>query len=62
MSSTEGRQSPPPEHQTGAQLKDAPASGQGTDEAPNKQSKLQDQLKVCGLSHPHPPRNSPRCV
>ncbi|KAI0839715.1 hypothetical protein F5Y06DRAFT_13059 [Hypoxylon sp. FL0890] len=44
-SSNEGRQSPPPERQTGAQLKDAPASGQGTDEAPNKKESMQDQLK-----------------
>ncbi|KAI1458797.1 hypothetical protein F4805DRAFT_423642 [Annulohypoxylon moriforme] len=43
--SNEGRQSPPPESQTGPQLKDTPASGQGTDEAPNKQESLQDQLK-----------------
>ncbi|EMR72899.1 hypothetical protein MGN70_001764 [Eutypa lata] len=41
----EGRQSPPPERQTGAQLNDVPASGKGTDEAPDKQNKLQDQLK-----------------
>ena len=54
MSSTEGRQSPPPEGQTGAQLKDVPASGHGTDEAPDKQNKLQDQLKVRGSSRqPH---------
>jgi hypothetical protein len=46
MSSKEGRQSPPPEQQSGAQLKDAPASGQGTDEAPNKKQTLEDQLKV----------------
>ncbi|KAI0169189.1 hypothetical protein GGR52DRAFT_554039 [Hypoxylon sp. FL1284] len=42
--SNEGRQSPPPERQTGAQLKDAPASGQGTDEAPNKKETMQDQV------------------
>ena len=67
MSSTEGRQSPPPEGQTGAQLKDVPASGHGTDEAPDKQNKLQDQLKVRGLSctppllsrSPPPPAPSP---
>lgn len=44
--SNEGRQSPPPERQTGPQLKDTPGSGQGTDEAPNKKEALQDQLKV----------------
>ncbi|KAI1387550.1 uncharacterized protein F4822DRAFT_406909 [Hypoxylon trugodes] len=43
--SNEGRQSPPPERQTGAQLQDAPASGQGTDEAPNKKESMEDQLK-----------------
>lgn len=37
MSSTEGRQSPPPEQQSGAQLKDAPANGQGTDDASKKE-------------------------
>lgn len=51
----EGRQSPPPERQTGAQLNDVPASGKGTDEAPDKQNKLQDQLKVhlTSLHDPH---------
>ncbi|KAI5866059.1 hypothetical protein GGS23DRAFT_594212 [Durotheca rogersii] len=43
-SPNEGRQSPPPERQSGPQLKDVPASGQGTDEAPNKKEKLQNQL------------------
>ncbi|KAI1073709.1 hypothetical protein F5B20DRAFT_566085 [Whalleya microplaca] len=42
----EGRQSPPPERQTGAQLNDAPASGHGTDDAPNKKEAMEDQLKV----------------
>ncbi|KAI0113133.1 hypothetical protein F4814DRAFT_420651 [Daldinia grandis] len=42
--SNEGRQSPPPESQTGRQLQEAPASGQGTDEAPNKKETMQDQL------------------
>ncbi|KAI4862752.1 hypothetical protein F4820DRAFT_400361 [Hypoxylon rubiginosum] len=42
--SNEGRQSPPPESQSGAQLKDTPGSGQGTDDAPNKKEKMQDQL------------------
>ena len=59
MSSTEGRQSPPPEGQTGAQLKDVPASGHGTDEAPDKQNKLQDQLKVRGSSRQPPPPSVP---
>ncbi|KAI0846191.1 hypothetical protein F5Y00DRAFT_150168 [Daldinia vernicosa] len=39
-----GRESPPPESQTGRQLKETPASGQGTDEAPNKKENMQDQL------------------
>ncbi|TDZ16874.1 hypothetical protein C8034_v004028 [Colletotrichum sidae] len=33
----EGRQSPSPERQTGAQLQDPPASGKGTDDATNKE-------------------------
>ncbi|KAF6816389.1 hypothetical protein CSOJ01_03012 [Colletotrichum sojae] len=33
----EGRQSPPPERQTGAQQQDPPASGKGTDDATNKE-------------------------
>ncbi|KAL7622452.1 hypothetical protein AAE478_007957 [Parahypoxylon ruwenzoriense] len=41
---TEGHQSPPPERQPGRQLQEAPASGQGTDEAPNKKEALQDQV------------------
>ncbi|KAI1651104.1 hypothetical protein F4815DRAFT_454991 [Daldinia loculata] len=40
----EGRQSPPPETQSGRQLKETPASGQGIDEAPNKKESMQDQL------------------
>ncbi|KAI0477429.1 hypothetical protein GGR56DRAFT_408302 [Xylariaceae sp. FL0804] len=43
--SNEGRQSPPPETQSGAQLHDTPASGQGTDNASNKNETNQDQLK-----------------
>ncbi|KAI1085076.1 hypothetical protein F5B20DRAFT_575542 [Whalleya microplaca] len=45
MSSNEGRQSPAPETQSGAQLKDTPASGQGIANAPNKKENMQDQLK-----------------
>ncbi|TGJ82342.1 hypothetical protein E0Z10_g6411 [Xylaria hypoxylon] len=44
-SKNEGRQSPPPEQQSGAQLHDAPGSGQGTDNASNKDQTNQDQLK-----------------
>ncbi|CAJ2505750.1 Uu.00g131440.m01.CDS01 [Anthostomella pinea] len=46
--SNEGRQSPDPSTQSGAQLHDTPASGQGTDKAPNKKEGMEDQLK--GLS------------
>lgn len=47
MSSREsGGQSPPPESQSGAQLKDTPASGQGTDSADKKPQTNEDQLKV----------------
>lgn len=45
-SKNEGRQSPPPQQQSGAQMHDAPASGQGTDKADNKEQTNQDQLKV----------------
>ncbi|KAI0593574.1 hypothetical protein F4775DRAFT_577338 [Biscogniauxia sp. FL1348] len=41
----EGAESPPPETQTGKQLHDVPASGVGTDEAPDKKEKMEDQLK-----------------
>ncbi|KAI0144383.1 hypothetical protein GGR57DRAFT_482392 [Xylariaceae sp. FL1272] len=44
-SQNEGRQSPPPEAQSGKQLHDAPASGQGTDSADNKDQTNADQLK-----------------
>ncbi|POR33866.1 Uncharacterized protein TPAR_05940 [Tolypocladium paradoxum] len=40
----EGRESPPPERQTGAQLHDPPASGQGTDSAQNKEKKPKSEL------------------
>ncbi|KAI1750295.1 hypothetical protein F4782DRAFT_509889 [Xylaria castorea] len=42
-SKNEGRQSPPPEAQSGAQLHETPASGQGTDKADNKEQTNQDQ-------------------
>lgn len=50
MSSQEGRQSPPPESQSGAQLKDTPASGLGTDKVNSGEKKddMNDQLS--GLS------------
>lgn len=46
MSSQEGRQSPPPESQSGAQLKDTPADGQGTDTFDNKQDSNKAGLEV----------------
>lgn len=48
MSSQEGRQSPPPESQSGAQLKDTPASGLGTDKVNTGEKKddMNDQLSV----------------
>ncbi|KAI9151623.1 hypothetical protein HJFPF1_08830 [Paramyrothecium foliicola] len=41
----EGRQSPPPERQTGAQQQDPPASGKGTDNAENKDQVNKEQLQ-----------------
>lgn len=46
MSSTEGRQSPPPEQQSGAQLKSAPGHGQGIDDATNKEQTNSSALDV----------------
>lgn len=48
-SANEGRESPPPESQTGAQIHDPPASGKGTDNADNKEQTNQDQLRVSSL-------------
>ncbi|KAK8066509.1 hypothetical protein PG997_013256 [Apiospora hydei] len=50
MSGQEGRQSPPPEAQSGRQQQDAPGSGQGADQVDsgNKKNEMNDQLK--GLS------------
>ena len=46
MSSTEGRQSPPPETQTDAQIKSAPGSGQGLDDTPKDKGQANtDQLE-----------------
>lgn len=56
MSSTEGRQSPPPESQTGPQLKEAPAQGQGTDKFENKPDENKSQLEV-SLEAPIAPSN-----
>jgi hypothetical protein len=41
----EGRQSPSPERQTGAQLHDTPASGQGTDNAENKEQTNKESIE-----------------
>ncbi|PFH60970.1 hypothetical protein XA68_18499 [Ophiocordyceps unilateralis] len=41
-------ESPPPERQSGAQMHDTPASGQGIDSADNKQDKVTAQVQ--GLS------------
>ncbi|KAI1175681.1 hypothetical protein F4777DRAFT_549530 [Nemania sp. FL0916] len=53
-SKNEGRQSPPPERQTGAQLHDPPASGQGIDKADNKEQANQEQLKNLTSNPPGP--------
>ncbi|KAL8365936.1 hypothetical protein RB595_004627 [Gaeumannomyces hyphopodioides] len=46
MSSTEGRQSPPPETQTEAQLKSVPGTGQGLDDTPKDKGQANtDQLQ-----------------
>ncbi|OAQ73692.1 hypothetical protein VFPPC_01354 [Pochonia chlamydosporia 170] len=44
----EGRESPPPERQTGKQLHDPPAEGFGTKEVGNKGESMKSELK--GLS------------
>ncbi|ROW13450.1 hypothetical protein VPNG_04394 [Cytospora leucostoma] len=44
MSSQEGRQSPPPERQSGRQLNEAPAGGQGTDKVEHKEQKNESGL------------------
>ncbi|KAI1323884.1 hypothetical protein F5Y16DRAFT_382532 [Xylariaceae sp. FL0255] len=41
----EGRQSPAPETQSGKQLHDPPASGQGVEKAEHKEETNTDQLK-----------------
>ncbi|KAI0483456.1 hypothetical protein F4859DRAFT_399724 [Xylaria cf. heliscus] len=53
-SKNEGRQSPPPETQSGAQLHETPASGQGTDKFDNKEQANQDQLKNLTSNPPGP--------
>ncbi|KAI0870845.1 hypothetical protein GGS24DRAFT_473772 [Hypoxylon argillaceum] len=53
-SANEGRESPPPESQTGAQIHDPPASGKGTDNADNKEQTNQDQLRNLTSNPPGP--------
>ncbi|KAK7935618.1 hypothetical protein PG985_001113 [Apiospora marii] len=50
MSAQQGRQSPPPETQSGRQQQDAPGSGKGTDQVDSgaKKNEMNDQLS--GLS------------
>ncbi|KAK8100788.1 uncharacterized protein PG998_007809 [Apiospora kogelbergensis] len=50
MSAQEGRQSPPPEAQSGRQQQDAPGSGKGADkvDSGDKKGEMKDQL--AGLS------------
>ncbi|KAL2207049.1 hypothetical protein CC79DRAFT_1367938 [Sarocladium strictum] len=40
----EGRESPPPETQSGRQQQDPPASGKGTDNAENKGEHMKSEL------------------
>ncbi|KAI1820676.1 hypothetical protein F4861DRAFT_542669 [Xylaria intraflava] len=53
-SKNEGRQSPPPERQTGAQLHEPPASGQGVSRVDNKEQANIDQLKNLTSNPPGP--------
>jgi hypothetical protein len=48
MSDNQGRQSPPPERQSGRQQQDVPGSGKGTEkvDSAEKKGEMQDQLKV----------------
>lgn len=46
MSSREGGQSPPPETQSGAQVNDAPAGGQGVDSSKGKSEVNKTGLEV----------------
>ena len=42
----EGRQSPPPERQSGKQQQAPPGSGQGTDNAANKGQEVKKEVEV----------------
>ncbi|KAH7311689.1 hypothetical protein B0I35DRAFT_481635 [Stachybotrys elegans] len=50
----EGRQSPPPERQTGAQQQSPPASGHGTDKFDNKEETLKSQVDNLTSNPPGP--------
>lgn len=51
---TEGRQSPPPERQTGAQQQSPPGSGKGTGNPANQDKEaLKSQLEVCLTFYEH---------
>ncbi|KAI1436549.1 hypothetical protein GGR50DRAFT_693161 [Xylaria sp. CBS 124048] len=54
QSKNEGRESPPPESQTGAQLHDPPASGKGPGKMDNKEQANEDQLKNLTSNPPGP--------
>lgn len=43
----QGRQSPPPEEQSGAQQQDAPSDGQGVNTKTNNLEENKKQLEVC---------------
>lgn len=47
MSENEGRQSPPPEQQTGAQQQDPPANAKGVNPDSNNQDESKSQIDVC---------------
>jgi len=45
-SQNEGRQSPPPEAQSGAQQQDAPSDGQGVNEGTNNKEESKSQVEA----------------
>lgn len=47
MSENEGRQSPPPEEQTGAQQQDPPSNAKGVNPDSNNQDESKSQIEVC---------------
>ena len=50
----EGRQSPPPSRQTGAQQQDPPSNGQGLGSAENKDETLKSEVENLGSNPKHP--------